>query len=619
MQKWPFKQLLCEFHHPTYGSKLCSIVDRNIICLTNDNLINIVNPKIDSILPLVPRVESLIKQVENLSSQLTDKFDKLPKEFQDPSMTEYSQQLKRTAEAVIVTASTVIESQSTIMGGQEGQKPSSSTPRVLSEDLKKRKIEEWFSHLTVSHEERRPEYDTISELTPDDSISKIGLNKDKRPQQMDQVPDWSRNCPGGIGPLSRENVEEMDEAGMPGSSPGASKSAGTSTNMSTGGKNPIKNVFVEGFVSRIEDNYSASEEYVDPDTISENSVTQYRMDHKVDTSYNEKSAMELLADLGTNPEAEEWIVNDVLLDLAKMEAGQGVRSSSNIVGTLLYLLEIGADINAIDAESRTPLHYASMVGSTAVVERLVERNADINVKDKYGRSALHIAASMGHTPVVEILLKSGFDIEQKTEEHQRTALALAARAGRASTVKCLLKAGTSIDAPDCQSWTPLHGASIRGWVGVVEILLKAGALIEARDYERYTPLHYASVKGHVRVVEILLKAGASVDAQDYKSWTPLHWASANGYVGVVEMLLKAGALIEARDYEHYTPLHCASAKGHVRVVEALLKAGAYNGWTAWMLSAHQGHNTTTELLHAAGAHRSKVKRLLYSAIWSKVK
>lgn len=559
MQKWPFKQLLCEFHHPTYGSKLCSIVDRNIICLTNDNLINIVNPKIDSILPLVPRVESLIKQVENLSSQLTDKFDKLPKEFQDPSMTEYSQQLKRTAEAVIVTASTVIESQSTAMGGQEGQKPSSSTPRVLSEDLKKRKIEEWFSHLTVSHEERGPEYDTISELTPDDSISSIGLNKDKRPQQMDQVPDWFRNCPGGIGPLSRENVEEMDEAGMPGSSPGASKSAGTSTNISTGGKNPIKNVFVEGFVSRIGENYSASEEYVDPDTISENPLAQHRMDHKVDTSYNEKSAMELLADLGTNPKAKEWIVNDVLLDLAKTKAGQGVRSSSNIVGTLLYLLEIRADINAIDAESKTPLHYASMVGSTAVVERLVERNADINVKDKYGWTALHVAASMGRTPVVEIFLKSGFDIEQKTEEHQLTALALAAYAGRASTVECLLKAGTSIDARDYQSCTPLYWASVNGYVGVVEILLKAGALIEARDYKRYTPLHCASAKGHVRVVEALLKAGAVLDSR------------------------------------------------------------TYDGSTALMLSAHKGHNTTTELLHAAGAHRSKVKPLLHSATWGKVK
>ena len=59
------------------------------------------------------------------------------------------------------------------------------------------------------------------------------------------------------------------------------------------------------------------------------------------------------------------------------------------------------------------------------------------------------------------------------------------------------------------------------------------------------------------------------------------------------MLLKAGALIDARDDEKHTPLHYASAQGHMRVVE--------------ILSARRGHKTTTELLRAAGAYRSKVK------------
>ena len=107
---------------------------------------------------------------------MTAKFEKLPKDFRNSDMTEYSQQLKRTAEAVIVTASTIIESKSTIVGGKDRQQPPSSNSGEPSEDLRKRKIEEWISHLTVSHGEREQEYDAVSELTPDDSVSSIGLN-----------------------------------------------------------------------------------------------------------------------------------------------------------------------------------------------------------------------------------------------------------------------------------------------------------------------------------------------------------------------------------------------------------------------------------------------------------
>ena len=547
-----------------HSSNLCSVVHRTVNCLTNDNLINNVSPKIDRILPLVPRVESLIKQVQTLSSQLTAKFDKLPKDFQNPDKTEYSQQLKRTAEAVIVTASTIIESQSTIVGGKDGQQPPSSCSGELSEDLRKHKIEEWISHLTISHRERGQEYDIFSELTPDDSVSSIGLNKNKRSQQIDEV-------------------------GMPGSSLGADKSAGTPTNMSTEKKNSIENVIEEEFThsSHIAENSSSREmfprssEDVNSDTISERALTEYRADHKVNTSYDEKCAKELLAVLGINPEATEWKVNDVLLDLAKMKIGQGVKSSSNILGTLLYLLEKGANVNAVDAMSQTPLYHASRLGNTAVVGLLVKRNADFNIRDKFGRTAWHVATSMGRTPVVEILLKSGVDVEQKTETYRQTALTLAATKGHASTVEFMLKTGASVDAEDSKGRTPLLWASFKGHVGVVETLLKAGASIDARHHEGDTSLYFASSQGHVEVVETLLKAGASIDARDNEAWTPLLWASSEGYVEVVETLLKAGAAFNLKTED---------------------------GGTALMFSAHRGHKTITKLLLAAGADiRAKSK------------
>ena len=506
------------------NSKLSSVVYRTIDCRTNDNLINIVNPKID-------RMLSLIEQVQKLSSQLTAKFDKLPKDFQTPGMTEYSQRLKRTAEAAIVTASTVLESQSTIVGGEAGQQPPSSSSGELSEDQRKHKIEEWISNLTVSHGEREQEYDSLSELTPDDSVSSMGMNKNTRSQQI-------------------------NEARIPGSSSAADMSAGTPKTTSMGRANSIQNVFEKGFAHSSQDQeISSSSEESYFDAISENSLTDYRADRKVDTSYDEESVKELLAVLGAKFDATKWKANELLLDLAKMEVGCGVRSNSNIVGTVLYLLEKGADVNAMNAESQTPLYCASEVGNTAVVELLVKKNADFNIKDRGGWTALHVAASMGRTPVVEILLKSGVDVEQETKPYQCTALAVAASYGRTSTVECLLKAGASIDASDNEAWTSLLWASSLGHVGVAETLLKAGASIDARINDDRTALIGASSKGHVGVVEALLKAGAALDLQTNIGWTALMCSAYWGHKAIAELLLAAGADIRARSKDGDTVLH----------------------------------------------------------------
>ena len=571
---------------------MCSVVYRTINCLTNDNLINIVNPKIDKMLPLVPRVESLMKQVEILSSQLTAKFDQLPKDFRNPDMTEYSQQLKRTAEAAIVTASTTIASQSTIVGGKDGQQSSSSSSGELSEDLRKRKVEEWIAHLTVSHGERGQEYDTVSELTPDDSVSNIGLNTNKQSQQI-------------------------DEARISGRSSGDGRNPGTPRNLNTGRKNSTENLFEGRFTCSIHNeelpsscetfSRSSKNEY-SSDSASENTLTEYRAD-KVDTSYDEKSAEELLAVLGINSEAEEWDVDDLLLDLAKMYTGQAVKNSPNIVGTLLYLLKkgAGANVNALDAESKTPLHYPSETGNTAVVELLIERNADFNIEDRLGWTALHIAASKGRTLVVELLLRNGVDIEQKTDGYRYSALALAASAGRTSIVKCLLKAGASFDVRDVDGYTPLHAASLEGHVGIVETLVKAGASIDVGDNVSRTPLIWASRNDHVWVVDILLKAGTSIDAEDTKRFTPLICASYEGHIGVVERLLKAGASINTGDTQGRTPLIWAAHMGHVEVVKRLLKAGASieagdnDGWTPLLSASCMGHDGVVKTLLRAGA------------------
>ena len=547
---------------------MCSIVDRAINCLTNDNLINDINPKIDGILPLVPRVENLIEQVEDLSSQLTAKFATLPEDFQKSKMTENTQQLKRTAETVLITASTVIESLSTIVDGKDRQQPSSSGSRKLPEELREHLVETWISHLTVDQGEMEPDSDIISELMPDDSVSCVALKQNKRSQQI-------------------------NEAGTSASSPDTTKNVGSPTYMSTGRERSMKDVGEIGsaHLNPFEETSSNSQD-LDSDTVSMQTRTAFRVDHKVDTSYNKKSAKELLAALGIDPEVKGWKVNDTLFDMAKMEAGKGVRSSSNMAGTLLYLLEKGGDVNTKDTSSKTPLYHASEKGNTTMVELLVERDADTNMRLPDGCTALHIAAFKGHTPVVEVLLKAGTDIECKTRDKGSTPLAVAAHKGQELTVERLLKAGALVNARDKYASTPLHHASGRGFADVVAMLLKAGASINTRNKYTNTPLHLASARGHAEVVETLLQAGALVDMKNQGGETPLMHAADMGQKSTIELLLAAGADVNTRSIDGHTPLHvglykhdkscendrecaiCARSETHEDIVKLLCEKGA---------------------------------------------
>lgn len=62
----------------------------------------------------------------------------------------------------------------------------------------------------------------------------------------------------------------------------------------------------------------------------------------------------------------------------------------------------------------------------------------------------------------------------------------------------------------------------------------------------FTPLHYASLKGYLDVCRSLVEAGADVNAQSAVGMTPLHEACVAGRVQVARFLLSRGADIHAK-------------------------------------------------------------------------
>jgi len=137
-----------------------------------------------------------------------------------------------------------------------------------------------------------------------------------------------------------------------------------------------------------------------------------------------------------------------------------------------FLASAGADLNAANADSMTPLLSSASMGNFRVAHVLILEGVDVNSETYWTRTPLHEAAMSGH-------------------------------------VKCLLalvKAGANLDARDQNARTPMHLAAISGDIECIKILIRAKADINPMDFFGKTPLQYASEIGYTDIVNALKAA-----------------------------------------------------------------------------------------------------------------
>ncbi|KAL4806547.1 hypothetical protein BDV18DRAFT_152048 [Aspergillus unguis] len=233
-----------------------------------------------------------------------------------------------------------------------------------------------------------------------------------------------------------------------------------------------------------------------------------------------------------------------------------------------YLIRRGHQPNAKDSFNRTPVTWAALSGSQAVLELLLEGNVDLNLPDEEGRTPLAWAACNGHESiVVSLLSKQGIDIESR-DQHGRTPLSLAASCGCVGVLEALLQRGAYSDSMDIDNRTPLSWAAYRGRVAATRLLLACGVRQDSRDLDGQTPLSWAAYEGCDKTVALLLEGSVDPDSRDEMGRTPLTWAAIHGHDSVVQLLLNKGAQIQV-DKTGQSPLHWAERSGH-RSVAGLL-------------------------------------------------
>ncbi|XP_052801934.1 palmitoyltransferase ZDHHC17-like [Mya arenaria] len=202
------------------------------------------------------------------------------------------------------------------------------------------------------------------------------------------------------------------------------------------------------------------------------------------------------------------------------------------------LVEGGLDVNTMDQENVSLMHWAAINNRINIVRYLISKGAVI---DRFGgdlnSTPLHWATRQGHLPMVVLLMSYGADPSVRDGEGC-SCIHLAAQFGHTSIVAYLIAKGQDVDMLDKNGMTALMWASYRVFgYDPARLLLTFGASVNKRDrVNENTPLHWSNLTGNNVVGKMLLKAGADLDAINSKGESPLDVAAQQKNVGMVKRI-----------------------------------------------------------------------------------
>jgi ankyrin repeat protein len=272
---------------------------------------------------------------------------------------------------------------------------------------------------------------------------------------------------------------------------------------------------------------------------------------------------------------------------AKLKEGQPGRSTAlhraasngktDSQALVAYLLDMGANIEAIDSSHQTPLLAALRQGSVGVIRLLLARGANALAISPRGMNALHLAATNRRYDLIPDLCAAGVPVEGRMQTTE-TPLHIAAAVGPTESVAALLDAGADIDAlQTSRGWTPLHTAANLGATEMVDFLIKHGADTSAVDNTRYTALDTAVRAGRIRAFNVLLTATQEADLpilhESFNGTSALEEAIFHEQDDIATALIEAGVDVTASRNGTY-PVHLATLHGAEEIAESLLENGA---------------------------------------------
>ncbi|TWR31636.1 ankyrin repeat domain-containing protein [Mucilaginibacter pallidiroseus] len=135
-----------------------------------------------------------------------------------------------------------------------------------------------------------------------------------------------------------------------------------------------------------------------------------------------------------------------------------------------YLLNKGANINAQDADGRTPLIIAASNGQERIARLLLCcSNPDVDVKDNNGNTALMLACQNNRVNEMYLVATHFPDVNLRNK-NGRTALMIATEANNIEAVKYLMAHNANASAKDKQKLTAMDYAKKTNNAQIIDLL-----------------------------------------------------------------------------------------------------------------------------------------------------
>lgn len=241
--------------------------------------------------------------------------------------------------------------------------------------------------------------------------------------------------------------------------------------------------------------------------------------HVIFDSPNYEEALKSIFDLGINVDVEVFYEDGKCFTLLH----KAISAKKEKIA--LFLIQNGADVNAIDWDGFSPLVYAVKSRFKEGVNLLIKHGASIDIKYDYGMSILDFAildCPVNDVEMLELLIEHGANFKERNIYGNR-ALFFAVGESNEPAVKVLLEHGVNLSM-EIESF---NWAICQANKSMVELFINNGIDINSKDRDRKTPLAIA--------VGMLDSWHCSQLGQEYKK------ENRGRIIEIVELLLKNGA------------------------------------------------------------------------------
>jgi ankyrin repeat protein len=234
---------------------------------------------------------------------------------------------------------------------------------------------------------------------------------------------------------------------------------------------------------------------------------------------------------------------------------------------LRWLLDNGADVNALDSYEECALHFAAEAGQVEAARELVRRGARLDI----GRSSVLMAA-MDHPEIFRLLLDAGANPDVE-DSYGNSLINLAVVGRKVDVVEMLIEKKANINHPDSSGWPPVFDAAVYiNDASLTRLLVDGGADLTG-IVNGWSLLHHAVV-GPPEIMKILLEFTRylKVDTLDSNGNTALVSGSLNSSAKFecLKSLVYAGADVNAKEKDGETALHSAVRSENDELLSLLL-------------------------------------------------